>query len=434
MTLRLALLAVIVTALATPTGAAAQQDGDPFEVFVELRVWQGVDDLEDIWVSARARGGDWGTLGTVPFALDSTYPVYHDWRYYRYGDLTVAGATLRIWQWTGDLDSISVCAHRCEDPWSRSVPRPLGAIPLPRDDGHSPGGHYRYGDLTIATVPGSPGLLADRVQLLRLRDTLAGTGTLDWDPDTPMTSWTGVTVGGTPPRVTRLRLADSGLTGELSGLLGHLTGLHELGLDGNALTGAIPSRVGQLTGLTHVYLGGNALTGCVPPSLRAVANSDIDSLGLADCLPPVEVSDGDVITDGSYVIRSSAISADGAPFVFDVPADIRMTMAGPHKVYGHDYPAWVILRHVDSQSVTGFSLGNGSEYHREVDLAASGISAAFDKIIESAWFGAPGDPYTLPGERPLTGDNRPAGPIAPAVAITLLGLLALAVARWRGRV
>ena len=28
----------------------------------------------------------------------------------------------------------------------------------------------------------------------------------------------------------------------------------------------------------------------------------------------------------------------------------------------HDYPAWVVLYHVDSQSATGFSLGYGSEY------------------------------------------------------------------------
>ena len=37
-------------------------------------------------------------------------------------------------------------------------------------------------------------------------------------------------------------------------------------------------------------------------------------------------------------------------------------------------------------------------------------------------------------EDPLSEGGRSAGPIAPSVAIVLLGLIALAVARWRGRV
>ena len=193
---------------------------------------------------------------------------------------------MRIWQASDDPERISVCAHRCPDPWPRSVPLPLGAIPLPLDDGHTPNGRYRYGDLTVATVPGNPGLLTDRVQLLRLRDTLAGTGTLDWDHDTPMTTWTGVTIGGTPPRVTKLQLANRGLNGELSGLLGHLTGLEELRLNGNALTGAIPSRVK----LSHTLTG----TGSRTASRRHCGRRerDVASLGLADCLPPIEVFAG----------------------------------------------------------------------------------------------------------------------------------------------
>ena len=300
MTLRRALLAVslllaaVATVVTAPGDAAAQQDIDtaPLEVFVELRVWQDVNDGEIILVSARPLGGDWGTLSMTPFPLDK-YALYHTARTTVTAIFEVGGTALRIWQASDDPERIAVCAHRCTDPWPRSVPLPLGVIALPLDDGHTPDGQYRYGDLTVATIPGNPDLLADRVQLLRLRDTLAGTGTLDWDHDTPMTTWTGVTIGGTPPRVTKLQLANRGLNGELSGLLGHLTGLEELRLDGNALTGAIPSRVSQLTRLTHVYLGGNALTRCVPPSLRAVANNDIASLGLADCLPPIEVFDRD---------------------------------------------------------------------------------------------------------------------------------------------
>ena len=208
MTLRRALLAVPVllaafaTAVTAPGDAAAQQDGDtaPVDVVVELRVWQHVDEPENIQVSARPLGGDWGTVGTIPFPLDNVYEARgsHFISYYHYGDLEVAGATLRIWQRSDRPEQISVCAHRCQVPWPRTTQRPLGAIPLPLDDGHGSNGRYRYGDLTVATVPGNPGLLTDRVQLLRLRDTLAGTRTLDWDHDTPMTTWPASPSAGRP--------------------------------------------------------------------------------------------------------------------------------------------------------------------------------------------------------------------------------------------
>ena len=147
MTRRLALLAVpvllaaVVVAVTAPIDAAAQQDGDiaPVDVVVELRVWQDVNDGENIQVSARPLGGDWGTVGTIPFPLDNVYEARgsHFISYYHYGDLEVAGATLRIWQESDDPEHIAVCAHRCADPRTRSVSSPLGAIVLPLDDGHT---------------------------------------------------------------------------------------------------------------------------------------------------------------------------------------------------------------------------------------------------------------------------------------------------------
>ena len=108
MTLRLAflgvslLIAAIAAAATAPPGAAAEQGGDiaPVDVVIELRVWQHVDEPENIQVSARPLGGDWGTVGTVPFPLENVYEARgsHFIYYYRYGDLTVVGATLRIWQ------------------------------------------------------------------------------------------------------------------------------------------------------------------------------------------------------------------------------------------------------------------------------------------------------------------------------------------------
>ena len=154
---------------------------------------------------------------------------------------------------------------------------------MPLDDGHSSSGRYRYGDLTVAVPLAGPDLLSDWENLLAVRDTLAGKSTLDWDVGTPMTAWTGVTIEGTPQRVTKLNLADSGLEGQIPPQLGDLTGLTELRLNANALTGPIPLKLQQLTVLTHLYLADNGLTGCVFPSLRSVNNNDLASLGLIDC-------------------------------------------------------------------------------------------------------------------------------------------------------
>ena len=59
-----------------------------------------------------------------------------------------------------------------------------------------------------------------------------------------MSDWMGVTVSGTPQRVTSLNLADLGLDGELSGLLGNLTGLTTLNLSGNRPDGHAPVEAG----------------------------------------------------------------------------------------------------------------------------------------------------------------------------------------------
>ena len=50
-------------------------------------------------------------------------------------------------------------------------------------------------------------LVKDCEALLAAKDTLRGTATLNWSTGTAMSSWTGVTTGGTPTRVTGLSLA-----------------------------------------------------------------------------------------------------------------------------------------------------------------------------------------------------------------------------------
>ena len=118
----------------------------------------------------------------------------------------------------------------------------------------------------------NPALVADCDTLLAVRDTLAGSGTLNWDSSTPITSWDGVTVGGTPQRTTLLYLGHMGLSGTLPVELGSLTGLTQLSIFDTQLTGPIPPELGSLANLTHLSLFRNQLTGPVPAELGRLSN------------------------------------------------------------------------------------------------------------------------------------------------------------------
>ncbi len=118
---------------------------------------------------------------------------------------------------------------------------------------------------TAITDPASnPGLVGDCNTLLGLKDALAGRGTLNWGVDTVMTSWDGVTLAGTPRRVTKLDLARDGLTGVIPPALGDLEKLDRLELGSNSLTGSIPAALGKLAQLEHLGLDSNDLTGAIP--------------------------------------------------------------------------------------------------------------------------------------------------------------------------
>ena len=56
----------------------------------------------------------------------------------------------------------------------------------------------------VADPANNPGLVSDCAALLAVRDTLVGTATLNWAAETPIADWDGVTVSGTPLRVTQV--------------------------------------------------------------------------------------------------------------------------------------------------------------------------------------------------------------------------------------
>ena len=60
----------------------------------------------------------------------------------------------------------------------------------------------------------NPGLLTDCDALLASRDKLRGTGFLNWSAEVAIGEWFGVTVEGSPKRVTKLEIGPSRLNGE----------------------------------------------------------------------------------------------------------------------------------------------------------------------------------------------------------------------------
>ena len=237
-----AVIAALVVALGVSIAVGVIAEASR-TVNVEVRVWQDVDDAGAFWLSARPDGGSWADLGTIP---------------------------------------------------------------VPLDDGLSGTGRYRYGDVTLAlSVPPAPScadasLAADCAVLLAARDALAGDGALNWSADVPVTEWDGVTVSGTPRRVTGLDLRNRGLTG------------------------SIPPELGRLPpSLRTVYLAGNAFTGCVPERLRLVENNDLEPLMVERRIwycpvPPIRWS---AIPPGTYHFADALI--------VDIPAsDLEVDLCG----------------------------------------------------------------------------------------------------------
>ena len=123
----------------------------------------------------------------------------------------------------------------------------------------------------VPSAASHPGLVADCEALLAARDTLVGSGTLNWSGGTTIASWDGVTLSGSPLRVTSLALSDSQLTGTIPPELGNLNNLERLNLTRNQLTGPIPPELSLLTNLQLLALGGNQLTGPIPTWLGSLA-------------------------------------------------------------------------------------------------------------------------------------------------------------------
>ena len=162
---------------------------------------------------------------------------------------------------------------------------------------------------TAVTNPAvNRGLVHDCQALLSAKDALRGTATLNWAAGTAISSWTGVTTGGTPSRITGLALASQSLDGSIPVELGTLFELTSLDLSSNSLTGAIPHELGWLFNLDTLKLSGNSLTGCIPVALEGVATNDLSSLNLLYCQPPAPGSVSVTPTETTAALGWGAVS------------------------------------------------------------------------------------------------------------------------------
>ena len=103
--------------------------------------------------------------------------------------------------------------------------------------------------LAVPSQADNPGLVRDCIALLAAKDTLRGTGSLNWGTGTTVGSWDGVTTSSDPSGITKLLLSDEDLTGTIPPELGDLLELTHLDLSSNSLTGEIPGELGRLSNL-----------------------------------------------------------------------------------------------------------------------------------------------------------------------------------------
>ena len=234
----------------------------------------------------------------------------------------------------------------------------------------------------------NPGLAADCDALLAINRAIS----LNWSADSALRHWRGVTLGGTPERVTGLELSDNRLTGSIPMQLGGLTALTALDLSGNMLSGELPAGLRDLPPtLATLYLAGNSFTGCIDERLRLAETNDLATLmaarGLNWC-PVAAMPEGE-LAGGTWQIDDTLI--------VDVPA------TGPRvKRYSTYYSqpsspdavtdsgVWHCLSDIAEQEALCMDESWGKSYRYQINEAVSGtaetagLRIVFDEIEASA--------------------------------------------------
>ena len=129
-------------------------------------------------------------------------------------------------------------------------------------------------DLVLPFCSAAGATSADRAALEALYNATGGpnwTNKANWLSDAPLRAWHGVDTND-EGKVTRLKLHDNQLSGEIPSEMGRLSNLELLLLYDNQLTGEIPPKLGGLSNLKVLHFGVNHLTGEIPSELDSLSN------------------------------------------------------------------------------------------------------------------------------------------------------------------
>ncbi len=223
---------------------------------------------------------------------------------------------------------------------------------------------------TIIKNPGSKrGLVQDCDTLLAAKDTLRGTGSLNWSAGTAITAWEGVTVDPTSNQVTQLDLENEALSGTIPGGLSKLRDLTHLDLSNNSLTGTIPEALGDLENLEELRLSGNSLTGCIPQGLKDVVTNDLGSLNLPDCSPAPEKP-----TAGAPGESSVSLSWEALPGASQYRLEYRL--GSPDSWTQDGVKAWTVDASTTATSRTIEGLNCGADYRFRLRAYGNGTTYA----------------------------------------------------------
>ena len=178
-----------------------------------------------------------------------------------------------------DLDRLVLpaCGNGPTEPRAESPTPPAGSVLACSNGTAVPEPYY------------DPQLIMDCSILLEVREILAGSADLDWDPSRSIRQWQGVGVDRRNGHLHWLELPQIGLTGRVPRELGRLVNLEMLILEDNQLTGEVPSELGQLRNLQGLFLQGNRLSGPIPAELGGLARLRdlvLSETGVSGEIPP----------------------------------------------------------------------------------------------------------------------------------------------------
>ena len=233
----------------------------------------------------------------------------------------------------------------------------------------------------VANPSDNHGLVSDCHALLAALDALKGSASLNWSTEVAIEDWDGVSVSGSPKRVTELNLSGKQLDGVASPELGNLTKLKVLNLSGNMLTREIPSELVRLTNLEELslqknklsgqipyelarlanlkelYVSGNQISGCIPDGLEDVEDNDLDTLELPLC---------------GEVDCSSRTAVDEPGSNEGLVSDCEMLLELRDKLAGSAFLNW--SPHIAVDSWDGVTVGGSTKRVTKIELDDKGLS------------------------------------------------------------